>query len=162
MRTPTVLSPSSSPVAAGWPCQPRRWCVHEEVRLAAGLLSEACPSPPSPSDDCAEWWQHCLNGHVKQLTPRVVVSTRVWLLRLNSFKNYSSYHSNIKQVWTLPSNTLAISVLYDSNLKGVRKPREPRWKAMTGGTLPYRDQRPHSCWSVTFILFVSVTSNRMF
>lgn len=24
-----------------------------------------------------------------------------------------------------------------SNLKGVRKPREPRWKAMTGGTLSY-------------------------
>lgn len=38
----------------------------------------------------------------------------------------------------IPSNTLATSVLYDSNLKGVRKPREPRWKAITGGTLPYR------------------------
>lgn len=42
---------------------------------------------------------------------------------------------------TIPSNTLATSVLYDSNLKGVRKPREPRWNAITGGTLPCRKER---------------------
>lgn len=53
----------SSPAAAGWPCRPRCWCVHEEefrcvpaagaavsslCCTAADFLSEACPSPPSP------------------------------------------------------------------------------------------------------------------
>lgn len=30
---------------------------------------------------------------------------------------------------------------YVSNLKGVRNPKEPRWKAITGGTLSYNQQR---------------------
>lgn len=41
----------------------------------------------------------------------------------------------------LPSKTLSTSVLYDSNLKGVKKPREPRWNAITGGTLPWTKRR---------------------
>lgn len=43
---------------------------------------------------------------------------------------------NKKLSITLPSNTLSTSVLKDSNLNGVRNPKEPRRKAMTGGTLP--------------------------
>lgn len=121
----------NKPVAAGWPCQHQCWCVHEEgvhcapavvvaLRCTAALLfSEACPSPPSPSDDCAEWLLRCLKV-------RSVRSGKKFPMKLLLSRKSCS----------LPSNTLATSVLYDSNLNGVRKPREPRWNAMTGGTLP--------------------------
>lgn len=31
-----------------------------------------------------------------------------------------------------------------SKLNGVRKPREPRWNAMTGGTLPWNSEEAYS------------------
>lgn len=144
----------SSPVAAGTLCLPRWYCVHEEVRCApaaakchgrttAVLSCEACPSPPSPSDDCAVWWLRCLKTHVQMCK-----LTQTWknkTFRREWFLSFTHSHPQITATANntiVPSNTLATSVLYDSNLKGVRKPKEPRWNAITGGTLPYRKKNP--------------------
>lgn len=48
---------------------------------------------------------------------------------LNVFNATTESSDSFQSIYAnncLPSNTLATSVLYDSNLKGVRKPREPR------------------------------------